>query len=123
MTADPEGEMRLRRLPDGGTEFRMRLAADYPGFQGHFPGDPVLPGMCHVFLATRAAGKACGREVLLAKVLRARFSRKVVPGEELRILLTLEKASGEEAPGGPVRVRSSHSVEGEPAAELQLEVQ
>jgi 3-hydroxymyristoyl/3-hydroxydecanoyl-(acyl carrier protein) dehydratase len=74
--------------------------------------------MCHVLLAARAAGTACGREVRLKKVVRARFSRKVVPGEELRILVAVEDTGD-----GPVRVLASHSVGGERAAEIQLEVE
>jgi 3-hydroxymyristoyl/3-hydroxydecanoyl-(acyl carrier protein) dehydratase len=74
--------------------------------------------MCHVALATRAAGTACGREVRLTRILRARFSRKVLPGEELRILLSIEETAG-----GPTRVLASHSVDGAPAAEIRFEVE
>jgi 3-hydroxymyristoyl/3-hydroxydecanoyl-(acyl carrier protein) dehydratase len=118
LSAEPYPEVRFRRLAPDRAECFLRLPPEYPGFQGHFPGEPVLPGMCHLALAVHAAGAAFERVMRLSTVLKARFSRKVVPGEELRILLTLEGDAG-----GPIRVRAMHWVAEEPAAEIHFEVE
>jgi 3-hydroxyacyl-[acyl-carrier-protein] dehydratase len=96
-------------------DVRVPLAADYPGFAGHFPGDPVLPGMCHVLLCRDAASRLAGERLELAEVRRARFRRKVAPGEDLRIRLR-----GERLADRAVEVRAVHLVGGEEAAELHL---
>jgi 3-hydroxyacyl-[acyl-carrier-protein] dehydratase len=66
-----------------------------PFFQGHFPGNPVMPGvllieamaqacgiLAHVALAT--AGNV-GGIYYLVKIDKAKFNRMVVPGDQLLI--------------------------------------
>jgi 3-hydroxyacyl-[acyl-carrier-protein] dehydratase len=66
-----------------------------PFFQGHFPGNPVMPGvllieamaqacgvLAHVALAT--AGDV-GGIYYLVKIDKAKFNRMVVPGDQLLI--------------------------------------
>lgn len=74
------------------------VSANEPYFQGHFPGEPVMPGVLivealaqasAVGLAVReggADGTAPGGVGYLAGIESARFKRKVVPGDQLRLL-------------------------------------
>ncbi|MGE5588926.1 MAG: 3-hydroxyacyl-ACP dehydratase FabZ, partial [Clostridia bacterium] len=64
-----------------------------PFFQGHFPGNPVMPGvlileaMAQVvaFAALGVGSGAPGKVPYLVGVDRARFRRPVVPGDQLRL--------------------------------------
>ena len=109
--------IRIVASSPGAAEAIVVLDPDFAGFAGHFPGAPVLPGMCHVDLALRAASTALGAELELAAVDRARFSRKVHPGEELRICLALAPAAD-----SATTITADHSVGGEAAATLRLVV-
>jgi UDP-N-acetylglucosamine acyltransferase len=72
-------------------------------FQGHFPGSPLMPGVLMIEALTQAAGALIlGREgspptarAALRGVNNAKFRRQVVPGDRLRLEVTL----------GPVRSR------------------
>ncbi len=71
------------------------VTANEPFFTGHFPGNPVMPGVliieamaqaCGVlaYVGMATAGKP-GGTYYLVKVDNARFTRKVVPGDQLLI--------------------------------------
>jgi 3-hydroxyacyl-[acyl-carrier-protein] dehydratase len=71
------------------------VSANEPFFEGHFPGNPVMPGV----LVLEAMAQACGILAYLAlategklggiyylvKVDNAKFTRKVIPGDQLLI--------------------------------------
>ena len=107
--------MRILRSDPGEAVVLFPLSADYPGFLGHFPGDPVLPGMCHVLLCCEAADRLLHGRFELGEVRRARFRRKVRPGEELGIRLRWKPLED-----GTLEVRTVHTVGDEEAAELHL---
>jgi 3-hydroxyacyl-[acyl-carrier-protein] dehydratase len=74
----------------------LPIAADHPAYLGHFPGQPVLPGVVLLDAALHAlecSGRESAREWI---VNRAKFQSAVRPGEAL----TLEH---ETLPNGSVR--------------------
>jgi 3-hydroxyacyl-[acyl-carrier-protein] dehydratase len=112
-----ELEIRIVVSTPASVAATVLLHPDFAGFAGHFPGDPVLPGMCHVDLAVRAASQAIGAPLHLVAVDRARFVRRALPGDELKIRLVLRRSAGD-----VTAVEAAHSVGGEPVAELRLGV-
>ncbi len=75
------------------------LTVAEPCFQGHFPGDPVFPGVLQIEAMAQTGGilmnKALGFEGRIAYFLaidKARFRRVVRPGDQLRIEVAFERA-------------------------------
>lgn len=73
-----------------------------PFFQGHFPGRPVMPGVLVIEAMAQAGGLLTqlsqskdaspeGKLFYLVKVDNARFSRMVVPGDQLDIEVVLKR--------------------------------
>ncbi len=56
----------------------LTIAADHPAFAGHFPENPVLPGVVLLDLILAAAGIAA-----IAGITRLKFLRPVRPGETI----------------------------------------
>ena len=73
-------------------------SADSSWFTGHFPGEPILPGIALVYLAEQAIIRdalAKNEQVDLLSLKRVRFTQPVRPGETLAINIASEK-TGEE---------------------------
>jgi 3-hydroxyacyl-[acyl-carrier-protein] dehydratase len=67
-------------------------------FSGHFPGEPILPGVALVHLVWQAIARHAGEkseEIKLDTLKRVRFTRPVRPGDKLSIFITGDEA-GEE---------------------------
>lgn len=72
-----------------------------PFFNGHFPGNPVMPGVLIIEAMAQAAGMLAhlaaetegkkGKLYYLVKVDNARFSRIVKPGDQLILKVTQKR--------------------------------
>jgi acyl dehydratase len=77
-----------------------RIPESSPLFTGHFPGHPILPGIAHLALVTRALSDWQGREVALAGVRSLKLRRPVGPGETLAVRLSGLSGVGDAGDGG-----------------------
>ena len=67
-------------------------------FSGHFPGEPILPGMALVHLVWQAIVRDAEKrseEIRLNKLKRVRFIQPVRPGENLSVIITGSEAGDE----------------------------
>ncbi|WHZ09764.1 MAG: hypothetical protein OJF60_000203 [Burkholderiaceae bacterium] len=64
----------------------LEVAADHPAFSGHFPDDPVLPGVVLLDLAQQAIEVGIGHR--LHGLATAKFLRPVRPGDALQLTYT-----------------------------------
>jgi 3-hydroxyacyl-[acyl-carrier-protein] dehydratase len=93
-------------LIDRITEFEVMLRAvgyknltiNEPFFQGHFPGNPVLPGVYMIEAMAQLGGTLVMEPdefhqmtPLLTGIENARFRRPVIPGDKLEMEVTLIK--------------------------------
>lgn len=101
---------------------RKCVTMNEPYFQGHFPGNPVMPGALIVEALAQTGAVAIlsrpewkGRTAYFAGIDKARFRRKVVPGDVLVLETEIVKMKG------PVGVgKAVATVEGKKAAEAEL---
>ena len=63
----------------------LRLAADHPAAQGHFPGNPIIPGAVLLSEALRTVGAALGQDLSPRRVASAKFPSPARPGDCLGI--------------------------------------
>jgi 3-hydroxyacyl-[acyl-carrier-protein] dehydratase len=77
------------------------VTANEPQFTGHFPGNPVMPGVLILEAMAQTGAVAVlteeeskGKLVLFGGVKNARFRKPVVPGDVLEITCTLTARKG-----------------------------
>ena len=96
--------------------FEYCFAADEPVFEGHFPGHPLLPGIFQIEMTRLAAERLMGRPLSIARILKTKFTRAILPEETIG--LNLRCTEGESA----IKARARLSVGEERAGETLLEL-
>jgi 3-hydroxyacyl-[acyl-carrier-protein] dehydratase len=101
---------------------RYRVTGDEAFLAGHFPGNPILPGVIQLEALAQAGALALandaryeGKLALFGGVEKVRFRRVVRPGDELVLAVTMERLS---ARGG--WASGTATVDGETACEARL---
>ena len=97
-----DGETAVRELShqeptgaDGEHRFELCVSGDLPCFDGHFPGDPVMPAAAQLdLLVLPRVSRVFPGLGRLRGVRALRFRRPVRPGEPL--ILRLRRAPGQE---------------------------
>lgn len=77
------------------------VTANEPHFQGHFPGNPIMPGVLLIEGMAQTAGAICARSqgggantVYFMTIDNARFRRPVVPGDRVEYHVNKSKQRG-----------------------------
>ena len=76
---------------------KVHLNEDHAIFKGHFPGNPVMPGVLQIEAMAQTGGililsqieDPWNYETLFVKIDKVKFKRKVVPGDTLIFKLEL----------------------------------
>ena len=100
------------------------ITYDEPYFAGHFPKEPVMPGVLQIEACAQVGAVAIlslesnkGKTAYFGAINNARFKRKVVPGDRLKMECEIVKCKG------PVGIgKATASVDGEIAMVAELTV-
>lgn len=84
----------LNRSRDPEPVFTLAMDADLTAFQGHFPGNPILPGVVQVDWAVRFGTEAFGDLGRFRGIERLKFQELIRPGETLELHLGFDPGLG-----------------------------
>ena len=99
------------------------ISINEPCFDGHFPGFPVMPGVLIIEAMAQTAGvlvlsnipERDSKLVFLASVDNARFRKPVLPGDQLRMEITILKTKASVA-----KIAARATVDGVLVAEAEM---
>ena len=114
------GELRsrmadIRRTEEGQYVCSMAFDPAFRGFEGHFPGNPIVPGVCLIEAGRVFAEEVLKKALTTRSVTQCRFRRPIFAGEraDLRIGLAEE---GENL----WKIQADIRVEGNVCAQVRL---
>ena len=100
----------------------LHLTGDEFFFQGHFPGNPIMPAVFRLEALAQAGGVALlsmpefkGKTAVYTGIDKAKFRRQVVPGDTVRLEVELLKLRGSFGVG-----KALATVEGQRAAQAEI---
>jgi beta-hydroxyacyl-ACP dehydratase FabZ len=94
---------RILEIEDGKRVVGIKnVTINEPFFQGHFPGDPIMPGVLIVEAMAQAGGmllvnmveNAAQKSIYFGSISEIKFRRPVRPGDQLRLELELLQVRG-----------------------------
>ena len=73
-----------------GTSFEILMKEEHPVYQGHFPGQPITPGVLTMQMIRDCVGMSLSRQLHYTTIKNCRFVAMVRPGDRLRLNLQPE---------------------------------
>jgi 3-hydroxyacyl-[acyl-carrier-protein] dehydratase len=78
--------------PQKGIRAEVQVPAEATWFDGHFAGDPILPGVAQIALVTELLKRALKRPVSPQRVSRVRFKKMIRPHDTIAVQITSKGA-------------------------------
>ena len=92
----------------------VKLNKDHQVFLGHFPGNPIMPGVCMIQMIKELTEKAIGKELFLAMASNVKFMAIINPEKNDTLQLLLDISENE----GLIKVKNTTSFENTLALKL-----
>ena len=102
------------RLTADSGEQSFCFTDSFLGFEGHFPGYPILPAILQTLLAQILAEKVVGEPLQFLSLKRAKFIRQLLPGDRIDVSLSCQEKNGQLSFATQLRVAN------EPASSFTL---
>jgi 3-hydroxyacyl-[acyl-carrier-protein] dehydratase len=80
---EARADLRIRASAD------FRFGGDFPGFQGHFPGKPILPAIVQLAAVRYVAESALQRDLLPASYNKMKFKGMIRPNDRCMVVVDL----------------------------------
>lgn len=74
-------------------KIEVELLQDHPIYEGHFPGQPVVPGVCTLTIIRECIGKILSKSVSFASIKECKYVSALIPEEGLKIIINLTLAA------------------------------
>jgi 3-hydroxyacyl-[acyl-carrier-protein] dehydratase len=93
----PETELSPSGTPVEKYRFLLGLNPAHPVYEGHFPGNPVVPGVCQIQMVGELVSLEEGTPIKLVHADNVKFMTLIVPGKnnEVEALISLKRSDPE----------------------------
>ena len=85
-----------RTVEDDATIFGITLIPDYRAYTGHFPGNPVSPGVCSIQMIKECAELLTDKRLFLGYIAQCRFTAIITPTKTPQLQIRMQISETEE---------------------------
>jgi len=83
-------EVKAVEKTENGISAKVYLNKDHDIFKGHFPGNPVMPGVCMIQMIKELTEKEVGEELFLTRSTNIKFMAIINPETNPDLELTID---------------------------------
>ena len=76
--------------------FSITLLPDYRAYEGHFPGNPVSPGVCNIQMIKECAEQLAGKRFFLGYISRCKLSAVITPQTTPQLSISMRLTEADE---------------------------
>lgn len=81
---------QITNVIDGEFNISFNCNSDHKIFEGHFPGEPILPGVCMVQFVRESLEKILNKKLQLKSSKTVKFVNIIDPGKEKTLFLEIK---------------------------------
>ena len=89
-------ESRMEGLPEGQSGFNIILNPDHLIYKAHFPGQPVIPGVCILQMLQELLSIQVGKQLFIKNIKNAKFISMMSPVTDVRVSVLFSSVTPEE---------------------------
>lgn len=75
---------------EGQATYHVELNADHAIFKGHFPGNPISPGVCNIGMIKACAEEEIGARLFIGNMKQCKFSHLITPTDNRELDIELK---------------------------------
>ena len=91
-------------------KIEVELFKEHSIYQGHFPQQPVVPGVCTLTIIKECIGEILSRIVCFKQIKECKYVSALIPQQDLRIVINLAIDNSEKVNATVVRVDNQQPV-------------
>lgn len=76
------------RTPDGSLKIETRFPAQSIWFDGHFPANPILPGVAQIWMVAQEVNHCLSPDEWIGGFKRVRFKHPLKPDDRLQVTIS-----------------------------------
>ena len=84
-------------LTGNGGEVEIQILPNCPVFQGHFPGNPICPGVCNVEVIRECACLLTHQNLTIVRIKQCRFVNVLTPKSNEKLLVQVVTSPNQES--------------------------
>jgi len=96
--------IKQQEIIEGSIHSQISLNAEHPIYKGHFPQQPVVPGVCMMQILAELSTSALGKKVYVKKANQAKFLIPIVPQKNPVLDVTIKYSNNED---GSLKISAS----------------